>query len=102
MIGRRRGFAKSRYTWGQTIHVVCRSAEGDYGRLSEAAAALAAQKIDAIAAFTHITAYAAHRARQSIPIVMITGGDPVATGLVSSLGRVTDTSVTSALETKRW
>ena len=62
------------YTWGQTIEVVCRSAQGDYGRLSEAAAALVAQKVDAIAALTHITAYAAQRATRSIPIVMIASG----------------------------
>jgi hypothetical protein len=67
------------YTWGQSIHIVCRSAEGDYGRLSEAAGALAAEKVDAIAALTHITAYAAHRATRSIPIVMITSGDPAPT-----------------------
>jgi putative ABC transport system substrate-binding protein len=75
------------YTWGQTIEVVCRSAQGDYGRLSEAAAALVEQKVDAIAALTHITAYAAQRATRSIPIVMIASGDPVATGLAASLGR---------------
>ena len=75
------------YTWGQTIQVLCRSAEGNYERLSEATAALVAQKVDVIAALTHITAYAAHRATRSIPIVMIASGDPVATGLVASLGR---------------
>jgi len=75
------------YTWGQTIQIVCQSAEGDYGRLSEGAAALVAQKVDVIAALTHITAYAAHRATRTIPIVMIASGDPVATGLVASLGR---------------
>jgi len=75
------------YVWGRTIQIVCRSAEGDYDRLTEAAAALAAQKVDVIAALTHITAYAAHRATQAIPIVMITSGDPIATGLVASLAR---------------
>ena len=75
------------YTCGQTVHVVCRSGEGDYGRLSEAAGALAAQKVDVIAALTHVTAYAARRTTQSIPIVMITSGDPIATGLVASLAR---------------
>lgn len=75
------------YIWGQTIHVVCRSAEGDHGRLSEAAVGLVAQNVDAIAALTHVTAYAAHRATKSIPIVMIASGDPVRTGLVASLGR---------------
>ena len=75
------------YIWGQTIQIVCRSAEGDYGRLAEAAGALAAQKVDVIAALTHITAYAARQATQSIPIVMITSGDPIATGLVASFAR---------------
>jgi putative ABC transport system substrate-binding protein len=75
------------YAWGQTIHIVCQSADGDYSRLSEAARALTAQPVDVIAAFTHITAYAAHRATRSIPIVMITSGDPIATGLVASLAR---------------
>jgi putative ABC transport system substrate-binding protein len=75
------------YTWGQTIHVVCRSAEGDHGRLAEGAAALAAEKLDVIAALTHITAYAARRAAPGTPIVMIASGDPVRTGLVASLSR---------------
>ncbi|HEY4911684.1 MAG TPA: ABC transporter substrate-binding protein [Methylomirabilota bacterium] len=75
------------YKWGQTIQVVCRSAEGDHGRLSDAASALASQNLDVIAALTHITAYAAHRATRSIPIVMIASGDPIKTGLVTSLSR---------------
>ena len=75
------------YAWGRTIHVLCRSGEGDHGRLAEAASALAAQKVDVIAALTHVTAHAAHQATRSVPIVMITSGDPVATGLVASLGR---------------
>jgi putative tryptophan/tyrosine transport system substrate-binding protein len=75
------------YVWNQTVHVLCRSADGDYGRLAEAATALVGQKVDAIAALTHITAYAARRATSSIPIVMIASGDPVGTGLVGSLSR---------------
>jgi len=75
------------YKWGQTIQVVCRSAEGDHRRLSDAALALASQNLDVIAALTHITAYAAHRATRSIPIVMIASGDPIKTGLVTSLSR---------------
>jgi len=75
------------YRWDQTVQVVCRSGEGDYGRLADAAGELATQKVDAIAALTHVTAYAAHRATRSIPIVMIASGDPVRTGLVASLAR---------------
>jgi putative ABC transport system substrate-binding protein len=75
------------YRWGQTIHVVCKSGEGDHHRLSDAAAGLAAQNVDVIAALTHVTAHSARRATRSIPIVMIASGDPVATGLVASLAR---------------
>jgi putative ABC transport system substrate-binding protein len=75
------------HRWGQTVQVVCHSAEGSHGRLAEVARALAAQNVDVIAALTHITAYAAHRATRSTPIVMVASGDPVKTGLVASLGR---------------
>jgi putative ABC transport system substrate-binding protein len=75
------------YAWGQTIQVICRSAQGGHDRLAEMAAAFAAENLDVIAALTHITAYAARRATPSIPIVMIASGDPVRTGLVSSLAR---------------
>jgi putative tryptophan/tyrosine transport system substrate-binding protein len=75
------------YTWGQTIQVVCRSADQSHERLAQAAAELASEKLDAIAALTHVTAYAAHRAATATPIVMIASGDPVRTGLVASLGR---------------
>ena len=75
------------YTWGQTLHVVCQSAEGSHGRLAEAAAALASDNVSVIAALSHVTAYAARRATSSIPIVMIASGDPVRTGLVGSLAR---------------
>jgi putative tryptophan/tyrosine transport system substrate-binding protein len=81
------GLRDAGYTWNQTVHVLCRSADGDYGRLAEAATALVSQKVDAIAALTHVTAYAARRATSSIPIVMIASGDPVGTGLVVSLSR---------------
>jgi putative ABC transport system substrate-binding protein len=75
------------YTWGEKIEVVCRSAEGNYQGLSKAADELAAQKVDVIVGLSHIAAHAAHRATQSIPIVMIASGDPVRTNLVASLAR---------------
>lgn len=75
------------YAWGRTLHVVCRSAEGDLRRLPGAASGLVAERPDLIVALTHITAYAARQATASIPIVMIASGDPVRTGLVASLAR---------------
>jgi putative ABC transport system substrate-binding protein len=75
------------YTWGEKIEVACRSAEGNYQGLSKAAADLAAQKVNVIVGLSHIAAHAAHRATQSVPIVMIASGDPVRTNLVASLAR---------------
>jgi putative ABC transport system substrate-binding protein len=75
------------YRRDETVQIVCRSGEGDHVRLHEEARALAAEKIDVIAALTHVTAYAASKATATIPIVMIASGDPVETGLVGSLAR---------------
>jgi putative ABC transport system substrate-binding protein len=75
------------YTWGETVQVICRSAEGDHDRLAQVAAGLATENLDVIAALTHVTAYAARRATATTPIVMIASGDPVRTGLVASLSR---------------
>jgi putative ABC transport system substrate-binding protein len=75
------------YTWGEKIQIVCRSAEGSYQGLSMAADDLVTQKVDVIVGLSHIAAHAAHRATQSIPIVMIASGDPVRTNLVASLAR---------------
>jgi ABC-type uncharacterized transport system substrate-binding protein len=74
------------YRW-DAMQVDCRSADGDHGRLADAAVALAGRNPDVIAALTHVTAHAAHRATRSTPIVMIASGDPVRTGLVASLAR---------------
>jgi putative ABC transport system substrate-binding protein len=82
-----RALSELGYTWGENIQVVCRSAEGSYQGLSEAADDLVAQKVNLIIGLSHIAAHAAHRATQSIPIVMIASGDPVRTNLVASLAR---------------
>ena len=75
------------YTWGEKIEVLCRSSEGSYVGLSNAAADLVAQNVDIIVGLSHIAAHAAYRATPSIPIVMIASGDPVRTNLVASLAR---------------
>jgi putative ABC transport system substrate-binding protein len=75
------------HTWGQTIEVICQSAEGSHDRLAHVATTLAAENVDVVAALTHVTAHAARRVMPSTPIVMIASGDPVRTGLVASLSR---------------
>jgi putative ABC transport system substrate-binding protein len=53
--------------------------------LPTAAAELVKLNVDVVVATSHPTAQAAHDATQTIPIVMIASGDPVAAGLVKSL-----------------
>jgi putative tryptophan/tyrosine transport system substrate-binding protein len=74
------------YIPGTTVIINCRSADRRYERLPAAAAELVKLNVDVIVAPSHPTAQAAHDATQTIPIVMIASGDPVASGLVKSLG----------------
>lgn len=63
-----------------------RSAEGDPSRLAELAAELVARKVDVLVAYPTPAAAAAKRATGDIPTVIV-APDPVADGLVASLGR---------------
>lgn len=74
------------YVPGTSVVIDCRSAGGRYEGLPMAAAELVKLNVDVIVATSHPTAQAAHDATQKIPIVMIASGDPVAAGLVKSLG----------------
>ena len=74
------------YVDGRNIIIEYRFAERN-DRLPEAAAALVSLTVDIILASGTTAALAAKHATSTIPIVMGTGGDPVATGLVASLAR---------------
>jgi putative ABC transport system substrate-binding protein len=56
-------------------------------RLAEAAAALVRRPVDVIATYGTPASFAAKQATTTIPIVMISIGDPVRAGLVPSLAR---------------
>jgi putative ABC transport system substrate-binding protein len=73
------------YVPGTSVVIDCRSADRRYERLPTAAAELVKLNVDVIVANTQPTAQTAHDATQTIPIVMIASGDPVAAGLVKSL-----------------
>ena len=94
-------------TWrGRTSPLSRAGREGDDDRLPKLAAELVGLKVDLIVTGGANTAIAAKRATSTIPIVMATGSDPVATGLVASLrqpgGNVTGmTSINSELAAKR-
>ena len=72
-----------------TIAIDDRPANGDYDRLAALAAELVSRRVAVIAADFLPAGLAAKAATQSIPVVFLTGSDPVASGLVPSLSRPT-------------
>jgi putative ABC transport system substrate-binding protein len=80
------GLRSSSYIEGQNVLLEFRSAEGKLERLPGLAAELVALKVDVIVAVYTPCAFAAQRATREIPIVIL-AGNPVETGLVSSLAR---------------
>jgi putative tryptophan/tyrosine transport system substrate-binding protein len=82
----RDGLRKLGYVEGQNINFEFRSADGNFDLLPKLAAELVALRVDVIAALYTPCALAAQRASREIPIVVVSG-DPVGTGLVTSLNR---------------
>jgi putative ABC transport system substrate-binding protein len=83
----REGLRDFGYVEGQNVAVEYRWAEGRYERFPALIAELLALKVDVIVTAGTPAAQAVKRATSTIPLVMIAVGDPVSTGLVSSLGR---------------
>jgi putative ABC transport system substrate-binding protein len=88
------------YREGQNIKYELRTGESESARLAEAAKELASIPVDVIVAFGTPPSQAAQAATRTIPIVMVSVGDPVRAGLVASLahpgGNVTGTSFLGA------
>jgi putative ABC transport system substrate-binding protein len=72
---------------GRTIAIEVRWGEGRNERFAEIAAEFVRLKVDVIVTVGTPAAVAAQRATSVIPIVFAPSGDPVATGLVTSLAR---------------
>ena len=83
----RLGLRDHGYVEGQNIIVEYRWAEGRYDRLPALAADLVRRKVAVIVTQGTPAAFAAKQATTTIPIVMAIAGNPVETGLVSSLAR---------------
>ncbi|MBI3824611.1 MAG: ABC transporter substrate-binding protein [Candidatus Rokubacteria bacterium] len=75
------------YKEGRTLLVEDRFAEGRSDRLRDFAAELVRLKVDVLVSHGTPAGLAAKQATTSIPIVAVGSGDPVGSGLVSSLGR---------------
>jgi putative ABC transport system substrate-binding protein len=85
--GFRQGFRDYGYVEGQNIHVEWRSAEGSTERANAIAVELVRLKVNVIVAEFKPAVQAAKNATSTVPIVMASAGDPVATRLVASLAR---------------
>jgi ABC-type uncharacterized transport system substrate-binding protein len=72
---------------GKTFVLELRYGEGRVERFPEIARELVGLKLDMIVAATDVAIAAVKRETQTIPIVMATSNDPIATGLVASLAR---------------
>jgi ABC-type uncharacterized transport system substrate-binding protein len=83
----RQGLGELGYVEGKNILIEYRYAEGGSQPLSELAEELVRLKVDVLVTIATEPSLAAQRATRTIPIVMVTPGDPVGAGLVASLAR---------------
>jgi putative tryptophan/tyrosine transport system substrate-binding protein len=96
-----RGLHDLGYVEGRNIVIEYRFADGKFDRLGVLAAELVQLNIDVIVSVVTQASLAAKNATRTIPIVIVSVGDPVGAGLVASLARP-DANVTgnSAMTTE--
>ena len=85
--GLRAGLREHGYVEGKEIAFEFRYADGKYERLAQLAAELLDRKIDVLVTYGTPGGRAAKNATTTVPIVISSSGDPVASGLVASLSR---------------
>jgi putative ABC transport system substrate-binding protein len=83
----REGLRELGYVEGRDVVVEYRWAEGHYERFPALIEELLALKVDVIVTAGTPAALAVKRATATVPLVMVAVGDPVSTGLVTSLAR---------------
>jgi len=83
----KQAFRKFGYIEGRDYVLESRFANGHLNHVPGLAAELVRLKVDVIMAAATTATRAAHKATTTIPIVMISAGDPVGSRLVKSLGR---------------
>jgi putative tryptophan/tyrosine transport system substrate-binding protein len=92
----RKGLSQVGIIEGQNATIKERAADGHYERLPALATDLVEQRVAVIAANFLPAALAAKAATQTIPIVFLSGSDPIGAGLVSSMNRPTGNMTGSA------
>src|ERR1700756_2943984 len=85
----RKGLVEVGISDGLDIRIEDRAANGEYDQLPALAADLVNRQVTVIAAEFLPAALAAKAATQSIPIVFLSGSDPIKSGLVSSITQPT-------------
>src|SRR2546430_9456234 len=83
------GLIEAGVSAGSSLRIENRWAEGQYDRLPALAADLIDHRVGIIIALYLVAARAAKAATQTVPVVFITGSDPIVEGLVPSLSRPT-------------
>ncbi|HEY7577857.1 MAG TPA: ABC transporter substrate-binding protein [Acetobacteraceae bacterium] len=83
----REGLREHGYEEGRNVEIVFRWAEGRYERFPALIAELIAANVDVIVTAGTPAALAVKKATSTVPVVMAAVGDPVGTGIVSSLAR---------------